>query len=279
MKINQALKSCRDYLSSADINDPAFEADCIMQSVLGFSRTDMILHGDAEVTKQQADKIAEISARRINHEPLQYILGEWSFMGFDLCVGEGVLIPRDDTEVAAGLCIDYLKNKRSAKAIDLCAGSGAIAIALNKIAHTEVCAVELSPKALPYLIKNISLNTSTVKTFEGDIFECHSQFNDGEYDLIVSNPPYIKTEEISALQAEVQFEPKMALDGGSDGYSFYRAIVSLWSVKLKKGGALVFELGENQFEYVAKLMENEGFTDIKIEKDLGGIERAIIGIK
>ena len=200
-------------------------------------------------------------------------------MGFPLSVGEGVLIPRDDTEVCTGLCLEHLKGKPNAAAIDLCSGSGAIAIALEKLGHAAVTAVELSEQAFSFLTKNIHTNNCRVKAVRGDVFSCHTQFPDNHFDLIVSNPPYIRQDELPSLQAEVQFEPSMALDGGADGYRFYTTILQNWSRKLKAGGALVFELGEGQAAQVGALMCEQGFADIRTEQDLGGCERAIIGIR
>lgn len=215
--------------------------------------------------------------KRISGEPLQYILGEWSFMGFDFKVGRGVLIPRDDTEVVVNLCIDFLKNRTDKKTVDLCSGSGAIAVALDKISGAEVTAVEIDETAFSYLETNVKENNSSVKPVMAGALEICETFADGELDLIVSNPPYIKSADIETLQKEVRLEPRLALDGGEDGCDFYREIVNRWSRKLKKGGALAFELGENQADAVKALMTDKGFSDFKISLDFGGVQRAIIG--
>lgn len=208
---------------------------------------------------------------------MQYILGEWSFMGFDFKVGRGVLIPRDDTEVVVNLCIDFLENRTDRKTVDLCSGSGAIAVALDKISGAEVTAVEIDETAFSYLEINVKENNSSVKPVMADALEICDTFADGGLDLIVSNPPYIKSADIETLQKEVRLEPRLALDGGEDGCDFYREIVSRWSRKLKKGGALAFELGENQADTVKALMTDKGFSDFKISLDFGGVQRAIIG--
>lgn len=281
MNVNQALNECKLILSKADIEDYSFEAGCLVEDILGYNRVALISRGNDEVEPEKLERLFELTKRRSTHEPLQYIIGKWSFCGFDFKVGEGVLIPRDDTEVVFELCREYLSNSNnnSKKTLDLCAGSGAISVALQKIANAEVTAVELSEVAYNYLCENIRLNNSSVTPFMGDIFKCHTEFKDNSFDLIVSNPPYIKTEDISGLQEEVQYEPKMALDGGSDGYDFYKAIIENWSSKLCRGGALAFELGENQAEFVGRLLLENGFSDIKTSLDFGNIQRAIIGIK
>lgn len=279
MKIEQAYKECKNCLEKLEVCDPAFETMCIFEQEFSLNRSGIIVHGDDEFSENNLQKLKEILDQRAKKEPLQYILGSWNFCGFDFFVGEGVLIPRDDTEVVLNLCLEFLENCKSKKTIDLCAGSGAISVALNKLADADVTSVELSDKAFAYLEKNTAYNKADIKLIKGDIFECHKNFDNNFFDLIVSNPPYIKSDDIKTLQSEVQKEPTIALDGGTDGFDFYRAIINDWSKKLKKGGALAFELGEEQAEYVAELMENEGFVSIKTALDLSGIKRAIIGIR
>lgn len=198
-------------------------------------------------------------------------------MGFDFKVGRRRAHSRDDTEVVVNLCIDFLENRTDKKTVDLCSGSGAIAVALDKISGAKVTAVEIDETAFSYLETNVKENNSSVKPVMADALEICETFADGELDLIVSNPPYIKSADIETLQKEVRLEPRLALDGGEDGYDFYREIVSRWSRKLKKGGALAFELGENQADAVKALMTDKGFSDFKISLDFGGVQRAIIG--
>lgn len=275
--LRDALRDCERRLRDGGIEDAAFEAQCMLEHLTGYSRSSQIAHGGEPFERQ--DDLDNMIIRRLRREPLQYILGSWRFAGFDLAVGEGVLIPRDDTEVVLRLCLDYLRGKQAAGAevADLCAGSGAIAIALGKAAHAEVTAVELSERAFYFLEKNIDTHHAPVTPLLGDVLQCHNQFADGSFDLIVSNPPYIPSAELPALQAEVQFEPAMALDGGDSGLDFYRAILRDWSRKLKRGGALAFELGEGQAAPVGALMKAQGFGNLLTAKDFGGEQRAIIG--
>lgn len=278
MTVGEAYRKTKDILTEAGFEVPAFEALCLVEKVFGFNRLALITKGEETVaSEEKLAVLAELTEKRLNHEPLQYLLGKWSFMGIDLLVGEGVLVPRDDTEVVTSLCIDYLSCKESPNVIDLCAGSGAISLALEKYANCKVTAVELSDKAFSYLTQNIKLNNSAVNALNGDIFECHKDIADNSLDLIVSNPPYIKTADIASLQKEVQHEPAMALDGGESGLDFYRRIVPLWKSKLKAGGALAFELGEGQYDEVSRILANNGFGGITESIDFGGIQRAIIG--
>lgn len=278
MTVGEAYRKTKDILTEAGFEAPAFEALCLVEKVFGFNRLALITKGEETVaSEEKLAVLAELTEKRLNHEPLQYLLGKWSFMGIDLLVGEGVLVPRDDTEVVTSLCIDYLSCKESPNVIDLCAGSGAISLALEKYANCKVTAVELSDKAFSYLTQNIKLNNSAVNALNGDIFECHKDIADNSLDLIVSNPPYIKTADIASLQKEVQHEPAMALDGGESGLDFYRRIVPLWKSKLKAGGALAFELGEGQYDEVSRILADNGFGGITESIDFGGIQRATIG--
>lgn len=278
MTVGEAYRKTKDILTEAGLEAPAFEALCLVEKVFGFNRLALITKGEETVaSEEKLALLAELTEKRLSHEPLQYIIGKWSFMGIDLLVGEGVLVPRDDTEVVTSLCIDYLSCKESPNVIDLCAGSGAISLALEKYANCKVTAVELSDKAFSYLTQNIKLNNSAVNALNGDIFECHKDIADNSLDLIVSNPPYIKTADIASLQKEVQHEPAMALDGGESGLDFYRRIVPLWKSKLKTGGALAFELGEGQYDEVSRILADNGFGGITESIDFGGIQRAIIG--
>ena len=266
----------RGILSEAEIEAPELEARLLIEGVTGMNRASQIANSNSEISGEIQEKLISMAQKRAEHLPLQYILGKWSFMGFELKVGEGVLIPRDDTEVLVGLCLDYLKNSNGKTALDLCAGSGAISVALDKLANADVTAVELSDKAYNFLLENIK--GTNIKPHKGDIFECYRDFEAKSFDLIASNPPYIKTDEIETIQTEVGYEPKTALDGGADGLDFYRAIARRWTPLLKSGGAMAFELGEGQAEYVGGLMADHGYINIKTAKDLGGTDRAIIGI-
>lgn len=269
------LAEMKNKLSS-ELNSE--ESKSIIEMVTGFDSMGQILNSKKEVSKEQEKEILEILHKRQNGYPLQYILGKWSFMGNDYFVGEGVLIPRDDTEVVVSSVIPYLRNIDSPKILDLCSGSGIIPITLKKMfPSSEVHALELSEKAIVYLEKNIKFHNCNIILHKGDLNLLYKDFEEGYFDLIISNPPYIKQEDMLTLQEEVKSEPTMALEGGVTGLDFYKAIVSKYSIKLKNGGMLSFELGENQFDDVKAMMKEKGFVNIKEFLDLGNIQRAING--
>lgn len=266
----------KEELDKAGISSPAFNSMCLIEKVFGINKAEL-LSGNHIADDDKSVEFITLLGRRLSGEPLQYLLGEWEFYGYKLKVGKGVLIPRDDTEVLLRVCLNYLKDKNNAKVLDLCSGSGALAIAIAKETDAQVTAIEKSAEALPYLCENISLNKADVEVIAGDVFKCSGEFDDGYFDLILSNPPYIIRSEIDSLQKEISFEPRIALDGGADGYDFYRCIVSDYSTKLKRGGMMAFEIGEGQFSTVKSLLEKENFSEIGCERDLGNIQRAVYG--
>ncbi|MBQ3265625.1 MAG: peptide chain release factor N(5)-glutamine methyltransferase [Ruminococcus sp.] len=234
----------------------------------------------AYVSDEDCEKALNMAKRRAKGEPLQYVLGHWFFMGREYKVGEGVLIPRDDTEVLVGEAITLARAFPSPSIVDLCSGSGIIAITLAKELHNAtIYAVEKSEQAFRYLTENIALHQADVKAICADLADCVSEFEDGSLDMIVSNPPYIRTDELPTLQSEVQYEPRLALDGGADGCDLYRLIVDLWTRKLKKGGCIAFEIGEGQFETIRDLLSEYGYTDIVGTPDIQGTIRAVTARK
>ena len=255
------------------------EARCLFEELLGIDRMALVEKGSLKAGKDERMLIEEAVKKRREGYPLQYIIGKWSFMGNDFIVGEGVLIPRDDTEVAVNECFSAVKNIRRAKILDLCSGSGIIAVTLAKLLpDAEITALELEDRAFGFLEKNIILNKAdNVRALKGDIFRAFSCIEDKSFDAIISNPPYIKRGEISALQKEVGFEPVSALDGGEDGLDFYRCIAENWLSKLKNGGSITLEIGEEQAEDVTGLLSEKCISDIRTVKDIQGLDRVIFG--
>lgn len=266
----------KEELDKAGISDPAFNSMCLIEKVFNVNKAQLMAENITADDKKGAEFLT-LLGRRLSGEPLQYILGEWEFYGYIFKVGKGVLIPRDDTEVLLRLSLDFLKDKQNARVLDLCSGSGALAVAIAKETDAEVYALEKSAEALPYLCENININKANIEVVAGDVFYCADEFMDKSFDLIISNPPYIITDEIDTLQKEISFEPKTALDGGADGLKFYRGITKDYTSKLKSGGMIAFEIGEGQFEAVKTLMENAGVKNIDFKLDLGGIQRVVYG--
>ncbi len=223
------------------------------------------------------DKVLELLERRIKREPLQYILGEWEFYGLPFKVGEGVLIPRADTETLVETALKIIKDENLQKptVFDLCAGSGCIGITLAHLTDADVKMFEKSPKAVNYLSTNVELNKVTAEVYEYDVLG--EPFSNKFADMIISNPPYIRTEVINTLEAEVQCEPRMALDGGENGLLFYRHIADRWKSALKDGGWLLFEIGFDQATEVTEIMQNYGYSEIRVIKDLSGNDRVVVG--
>ncbi|HBE15867.1 MAG TPA: peptide chain release factor N(5)-glutamine methyltransferase [Ruminococcaceae bacterium] len=274
--LDNAVKS---LLSRAGVENPDGDAREILCAVLECDRTQLILRQD-DIPEGLCDKAIAMARRRISGEPLQYILGSWSFMGRNYKVGEGVLIPRDDTEVVVTEALKLSEDTPEPVIVDLCAGSGIIAVTLAKeLPNATVYAVEKSDAAFSYLTENITLNQAKVNAIHADLQDCVSDFKDGSLDMIVSNPPYIRSAEIADLQQEVQYEPRLALDGGEDGYDFYKMIITLWTPKLKKGGAIAFEIGEGQFDTIAAMLKNAGYTAISGTPDIQNITRAVTAKK
>ena len=224
---------------------------------------------NAAKTESEAIKFAN---RRISGEPLQYILGEWEFYGLPFYVGEGVLIPRADTETLVDAALEIIGNEPLYVA-DLCSGSGAIAIAVAKNSSAKVTAIEKSETAFSYLERNVERNGAAVECVLGDLFGEWNQ----NFDLILSNPPYIASAVVETLSDEVKREPKMALDGGTDGLDFYKRLTSYWKTRINAGGHLAVEIGYDQGESVFALFEQNGFENITLIKDYGGNDRVIIG--
>ncbi len=266
MTKSDLIKSIAKKLSVAGIESARFEATQIVE---------FLLDDGCSVTAEIEQKAECLADRRLHREPLQYILGEWEFYGLPFCVGEGVLIPRPDTETAVETAIKLLKAKQKPTVFDLCAGSGCIGITLAHYTDSNVTLFEKSPEALEFIFKNIKLNGVEAQVYECDVL--------GEpplskkADLIISNPPYIRSDVIETLEPEVKCEPRLALDGGEDGLLFYRHIAKVWKKSLNEGGWLVFEIGFDQAESVTKIMQDEGFCEIEVVKDLSGNNRVVFG--
>lgn len=268
-------KSCViEILEPAGIEDSAFEAEQLIMHICDLSLATLRIDGFRKITEAQEKKLLALSKKRAEHYPLQYLLGEWEFYSLPFKVNEDVLIPRADTELLVGLALDYIGESENLQIIDLCSGSGCVAIAIDKnTKNCNVTAAEKYTKTLDLLKENIKLNRSSVKAIECDVLK--EAF--GSYDLIVSNPPYIKSDVVPTLDKEVLHEPQAALDGGKDGLEFYKAILRNWLPTLRPGGAIMVEIGYDQGNEVMELFKASKLTNIECKCDFNGNQRVIIG--
>lgn len=253
-------------------DNPLFEARLIIGHFVGVQPSrimpDMTVDSEAEAA------ILAAADRRADGYPLQYILGEWEFYGLSFYVGEGVLIPRADTETLIEVA---LQHRTDGRVLDLCSGSGCVAIAIAHRTQCEVVAVEKSEQAYSYLVRNIARNHVDVTAILGDALQ--PDLTLGNFDMILSNPPYLTSGDMTALQREVQFEPAMALHGETDGLYFYRELTRLYYDRLNDGGMLAYEIGMGQESDLADILLSVGFKTVCNHTDLCGIIRVVSVVK
>lgn len=266
----QAVFELCTMLKLGGAEDTAFEAKEIFRETTG--KLPIITD---EITQEQLGEMLMLAKRRAEGTPLQYLFGKWEFYGLPFYVGEGVLIPRPETEILVEKAIEKLKN--GGRMLDLCSGTGCIAISAAKNTTAEVWAVELHEKAFSYLEKNIALNNVKISAVNGDALN-GAVVSEQTFDVITANPPYLTRTEMNELQREVRYEPETALFGGEDGLDFYRELIPIWSKRLNANGILAFEVGDNQAEAVQKLMTQAGLKT-EIVQDLQGIGRVVIGMQ
>lgn len=268
------LKQAYDYgvyfLSANGVDEAEFKSLCLVCHLDGIKNSDFEFHKNDEIIMK---KFADLLWRVKSGEPLQYVIGKWDFYESEFFVGEGVLIPRPETEELTDLAVKIAQKIENPVVIDLCSGSGCIGISIaKKIKTSTVYLVEKSEKAFYYLLKNAK-DVPNVNSLNKDIFAL-PQIE--KADIIVSNPPYINSGDIDSLQKEVQREPRMALDGGQDGLDFYRFIAENYKDYLKPDGVLLFEIGETQADAVADILKSNSYSDIEIKKDIYGNARMAV---
>lgn len=282
MNIGSLRKTCIRTLEDGGVDNAQFDAEQLLMKFCGVTRSDMLLFPALDIPEDKARAALEAVSRRISGEPLQYILGEWEFYGLPFYVGEGVLIPRQDTETIAELAVSFARARKGAGflAADLCAGSGCIGITLAKLAGVPVKLLELSEQALGYLRRNIELNgvQRLCEALCADVLSEDAAGKLPPLDLIVTNPPYLTAQDMRELQTEVAHEPETALFGGEDGLDYYRRMIPLWGAKLRDGGMLAAEIGMGQEKDVMRIFEECGIA-AQYKKDLCGVVRVIYGIK
>lgn len=260
-------------LESAGITSPGTDAWYLLEYVTGMGRAEYFLRQEEEACKEYAIRYFEFINIRASHMPLQYITGSQEFMGLQFKVSSDVLVPRQDTETLVEYLLPFAKGQ---DILDLCTGSGCIAISLLKLGCAASCtAADYSQGALDIAKHNAEINSASINFVHSDMFENIT----GTYGIIVSNPPYIRTSVIDTLMPEVrEHEPLMALDGGSDGLFFYRVISSKAREYLKPGGILAVETGYDQGQQVSEMFKESGYKDVCIRKDLSGNNRVVAAV-
>ena len=288
MTLREAYEYGQKQLQLAGIDDADLDAWYLLEFVTGISRTMYYVKMQDKILPEQEKQYREFIETRASHIPLQHITGVQEFMGLEFIVNEHVLVPRQDTEVLVESVLEVLEP--GMKVLDMCTGSGCILISLMKLYGTSqaettgevtkdekmLCGVgvDISDEALKVAKANGEKIGVKAEFIQSDLFENVG----GEYDVIVSNPPYIRTAVIEELKEEVKcHDPFIALDGKEDGLYFYRKIVEKSLEYLSDGGRLLFEIGHDQGEEVKKLMEQAGFTGVTVKKDLAGLDRVVLG--
>ena len=266
-------QGCRT-LQAAGIEEAALDARLLLEAVCGTDRNDLLVHGEQPVAPEAEEKYLNWIRQRAEHIPLQQLTGEQGFMGLTFSVNEHVLIPRQDTEI---LVEEVLKELHDGmRVLDMCTGSGCILLSLLHYSNDcEGLGVDLSAEALEVAGRNVLKVLTPEKAehahfLQSDLFEKV----EGKFEIIVSNPPYIRTEVIETLS---DHEPRMALDGTEDGLYFYRRIIEEAGKHLVSSGMLFFEIGYDQGQAVSELMRTEGYCDVQVVQDYAGLDRVVLG--
>ena len=265
----------KNRLQKAGVQSYEFDARQLLFFVFSIDANQYLLNQSMPFGEEEEKKVNsyfEVIQKRSEKIPLQYITGEQNFCGLDFYVNENVLIPRLDTEVLVEKILEY--EEPGQRVMDMCTGSGCIAITLQKLGGFQVMAVDISEEALTLARKNAQRNQAQVTFFQSNMFEQLS--NTSKVDVIVSNPPYIESKVVDELDDEVKkYEPRLALDGMEDGLHFYRILAREGKRFLNEGGRLYIEIGFDQAEAVKEIFGAQGFLDIQVYKDLAGLDRVV----
>lgn len=264
----------KEQLQKAGITDAELDARLLLEFICHTDRNALYAHGDLEIEDEKMQDFLQLIEKRAAHIPLQHLTGKQNFMGLDFLVNEHVLIPRQDTEILVEEIMRDLHD--GIRILDMCTGSGCILLSLLHYSNDCVgVGVDVSEDALAVARQNADRLAEKQAVFiQSDLFEKV----EGSFDLIVSNPPYIRSQEIAGLMPEVrEHEPHLALDGKNDGLHFYREIIKEAMLHLKRGGQLFFEIGYDQGEAVQALLAANGYTGIAVVKDYAGLDRVVYG--
>lgn len=273
------IKYSEEFKAISDT--PRLDTELLLQKALGdVDRLYIHLNLNKELTEEEKIKFIGFAEERINGRPIAYIVEKREFMGLDFFVKEGVLIPRPDTETLVEEIIEICKDRKNVSILDIGTGSGAITVSLAKyIENSNVTSFDISEIALEIGKKNAIINEvdKKIEYIKSDLFTALND-SDIKFDIIVSNPPYIKKQDIETLHTQVKdYEPYNALEGGEDGLDFYRKITEQGKKYLNECGILAYEVGHNQAEDVINIMKSNGYKQIYTKKDIQGIDRVVIG--
>ena len=270
LTLKEALAKAVDKLQQMEVPDADIDAWYLLSYVTGLDRAAFFLHGEEPMAEPDMIRYRDLVTKRGERIPLQHLTGEQEFMGLDFHVNEHVLIPRQDTECLVERVLPYVDGKR---VLDVCTGSGCIAIAIAKLGKPFIVhGVDISEEALAVARQNATELNASVELFAGDLMTKM----DGQYDVIVSNPPYIPPSVIEGLMPEVRLhEPMLALDGGQDGLEFYRRIARQAVTRLAPSGRLFLEIGCEQAAAVAEILQKQGYREVQVFQDLAGKDRLV----
>mgnify|MGYP004454572205 CR=1 FL=1 len=278
---NNIYLSTRNLLRQSGIDGFSLEAKLLVAAAAGKTVPQLLRDMNLYASNRIEDTVTEFVARRMRGEPVAYITGSWEFYGLPMITNTDVLIPRMDTEKLVDTVKElFTGRKMDARILDLCCGSGCITCAIgHEMPATRLVAIDISANALDVCRRNIAATKliSRVICMQADALSS-PPLGIGDFDMIVSNPPYIPSEEIKTLDSSVKdFEPVWALDGGADGMKFYKAIIKYWKSLLRPGGYLLFEVGEGQAQSVSEMLQAAGFSYTDTRKDTLGIDRVVFG--
>lgn len=301
MKIYELQRKGTDILKASGIDNAAYDSRALIKYVFDMDETGLIINGSSEAEDDKTEEYLKLVGRRAEHYPLQYLMHSTGFMDYSFYVDENVLIPRSDTEILVEEVLKYIDRKyvgQSIRILDMCTGSGCIGISCflerkeNGVTD-DVTLADISDNALEVAAKNAAILGADVNIVRSDIYEAFSDKSPQErgcvdgniserskegFDIIISNPPYIRSSVIPTLMEEVKdHEPILALDGDEDGLKFYRRIIEGAPEYLRENGAVFLEIGYDQYEDTRKLLVDAGFGDIKLYKDLAGLDRVVCG--
>ena len=270
LTLKEALAKAVDKLQQMEVPDADIDAWYLLSYVTGLDRAAFFLHGEEPMAEPDMIRYCDLVTKRGERIPLQHLTGEQEFMELDFHVNEHVLIPRQDTECLVERVLPYVDGKR---VLDVCTGSGCIAIAIAKLGKPFIVhGVDISEEALAVARQNATELNASVELFAGDLMTRM----DGQYDVIVSNPPYIPPSVIEGLMPEVRLhEPMLALDGGQDGLEFYRRIAGQAVTRLAPNGRLFLEIGCEQAAAVAEILQKQGYREVQVFQDLAGKDRIV----